>query len=166
LRRHLTGVSHGWSSAVRDPVAKAMVRLFCAGVLLGACATRDSQSSASDSQKLATDSGRLDTATAAFLALFEAPADTVRVRGATALRLWDQLIVAEAPAFDPLREMNAAATRWEQIQGDPVRLDAASSLDATAHLPSSGVPARYVFRLTMRNTSGQRTVELPVVVQP
>jgi hypothetical protein len=144
---------------------RRLSRLFCVFLVFGACTGAQKQSSGSDSQQLDTDSGRLDTATAAFLALFQAPPDTVRLREATALRLWDQLIVAEAPAFDPLREMNAAATRWEQIEGDPVRLDGASSLDATAHLPSSGMRARYVFRLTMRNTSGQRTVLLPVVVQ-
>ena len=74
--------------------------------------------------------------------------------------------MAEAPAFDPLREMNVSATRWEQIVGDRVRLDGASSLDATAHLPAAGALTHYVFRLTLRNTSGERVVLLPVLVRP
>jgi hypothetical protein len=90
----------------------------------------------------------------------------VRLRGETALRLWDHLSVAEAPAFDPLREMNVAAARLEQISGDPVRLDAASSLDATAHIPAVGVATHYVFRVTMRNSTAERVVLLPVLVQP
>ena len=113
-----------------------------------------------------TDGGRMDTATAAFLALFQAPADTVRLRGATALRLWDRLTVPEAPSFDPVRQMNVAATRWEQVSGDRVQLDSASSLNATAHLPAATSPARYVFRLTMRNSSGERAVDLRVLVDP
>ena len=90
----------------------------------------------------------------------------MRLRGATALRLWDRLTVAEAPTFDPLREMNVTATRWEQVAGESVRLDNASSLDATAHVPAPNAPARYGFRLTMRNTSGERVVTLPVLVEP
>ena len=147
-----------------------MRRNLCASILLGACAEEDARrpgpGETAQAESASTDGGRLDTATAAFLGLFEPPADTVRVRGATALRLWDRLSVAEAPGFDPLREMNVAATRWEQVGGDRVQLDGPSSLDATAHVPAVAGPATFVFRLTMRNSSGERTVELPVIARP
>lgn len=119
-----------------------------------------------DSESARTDGGRLDTATAAFLSLFEAAADTVRLRGATTLRLWDRLLVAEAPGFDPLREINIAATRWEQIEGPPVPLDAPASLDAAVRISAVSATTRYLFRLTMRNTSGERSLRLPVLVKP
>jgi hypothetical protein len=139
--------------------------VVCGAVLLAACGPREAEPPASDTP-VSTPGSVMDTASAGFLSLFEPPRDTVRLRGAVALRLWDRMVVAEAPDFDPLREMNAGATAWEQIEGEPVRLEKASSLDATAHIPAPRAPARYVFRLTMRNASGERTVLVPVLVLP
>jgi hypothetical protein len=98
-----------------------------------------------------------------FLEAFLPPDDTVRTIAPAEVRLWDQLLVAELPDMDPLREIDASVMPWTQVVGEPVVLRDFASLQATAVLPAVTKPSVFAFAVTVRNAAGAR--QLTVVVQ-
>lgn len=101
-----------------------------------------------------------------FLDAFMPPDDTVRVSGPAELRLWDQLLVAELPDVDPLREIDPSTMPWAQVQGALVPLRDSASLQATAVFPEVAERTLYAFVVRVRNAAGERRLTVVVQVNP
>lgn len=105
-----------------------------------------------------------DNQTPEFLSLFEAPSQTVMLSKVGSVRLIDLVGTAANAPGNPKAELEAGMTSWSQVEGPKTLITDAESPNATATIGRDAWDQDLVYRVSLRNASGGRSLDIKIRV--
>jgi len=105
-----------------------------------------------------------DNQTPEFLSLFEAPAQTVVLSKVGSVRLIDLVGTAANAQGNPKADLDPGMTSWSQIEGPKTLITDAESPNATATIGQDAWDQDLVYRVSIRNASGGRSLDIKLRV--
>ncbi|MBL0890509.1 MAG: hypothetical protein IBJ19_07835 [Gemmatimonadaceae bacterium] len=105
-----------------------------------------------------------DNQTPEFLSLFEAPSQTVVLSKVGSVRLIDLVGTAANAPGNPKADLEPGMTSWSQVEGPKTLITDADSPNATATIGQEAWDQDLVYRVSIRNASGGRSLDVKLRV--
>ncbi len=105
-----------------------------------------------------------DNQTPEFLSLFEAPSQTVLLSKVGTVRLMDLVGTAANAPGNPKADLDPGMTSWSQIEGPKTPITNADSPNATATIGQEAWDQDLAYRVSIRNASGGRSLDIKIRV--